>query len=252
MAAVTARPTIDDHRTALLADVDRFVATIRADALGNRVAACPDWNLGELVGHLGSVHHWATQAVVTAAQPPAREQPADTTHAAALTDWYRAAAAGLVAALDERSPDDLTWSPFTVPPTVAFWWRRQAHEIFVHRIDAELAADGVVSTIDPLRASDAIDEWFEAVIPRVLARTGAAVPDRSLHVHCTDVDGEWFVAPTADGGYRFERVHTKGDAALRGTAAELLLILTGRAPADPDLVIGDVAALDAWRALPGF
>ena len=43
------------------------------------------------------------------------------------------------------------------------WPRRQAHEINVHRRDAELAAGLEPAAMDPELASDGIDEYFELV-----------------------------------------------------------------------------------------
>ncbi len=58
-----------------------------------------------------------------------------------------------------------------------------------------------------------------------------------MHLHCTDVEGEWLVS--ADG--RVELGHAKGDAALRGSASDLLLALFKRVPLDSVEVVGDAA-----------
>jgi hypothetical protein len=134
------------------------------------------------------------------------------------------------------------------------WTRRLAHEMLVHRVDAEIAL-GLESVIDPDVASDGIDEWFFAIAPRVLRRGGAVCPDRSIHVHCTDVDGEWIAHPDGSGGIRVERVHEKGDAALRGAAASIFLTLWGRAPHGDAVggheAIGDPTAVEQWLAIGG-
>jgi predicted lipid carrier protein YhbT len=88
------------------------------------------------------------------------------------------------------------------------------------------------------------------MLPRMIQRDALTVPLSSLHVHCTDVAGEWMV--TARGaGVHVERVHAKGDAALRGPAEALLLRLWGRTPSSTIEVIGDQAGADAWLALGG-
>ena len=55
-----------------------------------------------------------------------------------------------------------------------------------------------------------------------------------------------------DGEYRFAPEHRTGDAALRGTAADLLLVLMGRAPRSSIDLVGDSEAADAWLGLPGL
>jgi hypothetical protein len=57
----------------------------------------------------------------------------------------------------------------------------------------------------------------------------------TVHVHCTDTEGEWFIHP--DG--RVEPIHAKGDVALRGTASDLLLAMFTRVGIDTLDVIGD-------------
>jgi predicted lipid carrier protein YhbT len=60
----------------------------------------------------------------------------------------------------------------------------------------------------------------------------------TLHIHCTDTDGEWLLRLTADG-IELERAHAKGDAALRGAASDLLLAVWHRADLDTIDVVGD-------------
>ena len=141
----------------------------------------------------------------------------------------------------------------------SFWARRMAHETAVHRADAEIAA-GLAVSFEPDIAADAIDEWLGFMSglggdgdPRV-----AALPDGAvLHVHATDEDldgaGEWLVrregaAVTVQPG------HGKGDVALRGPAARLLLVLLRRVPPDdPQVqVLGDPALLAGWLAATPF
>jgi hypothetical protein len=54
------------------------------------------------------------------------------------------------------------------------------------------------------------------------------------------------------GGIVAERGHAKGDAAVRGPAAELLLWLWGRRPLDGLDVIGDRSAAEALRRVTTF
>jgi predicted lipid carrier protein YhbT len=110
----------------------------------------------------------------------------------------------------------------------------------VHRYDAETAA-GTPTPVDAELAVDGIDEFLTVFVPRMGANFGP-VGDATVHVHCTDVDGEWLVACN-DGEVAVTREHAKGDVAARGTASDLLLFLWGRVSADTLEVFGDADLL---------
>lgn len=236
-----------DH---LLTDADRVAAVLAHGDLSAPVAACPGWDVRRVVEHLGWIHRWARQCALDAAPPTdtAPFVPGDRD----LAEWFRAGAADLATALLELDPSAPTWHPFTVARVGRVWPRRQAHETAVHRWDVQ-AAVGEPDPIDAELASDGIDEYFEVAVPRLVKREGLTVPTRSLHVHCTDVDGEWLVWGDGDQ-YRMERAHAKGDAALRGPAEAILLRLWGRTSPRADQLspIGDESALAAWLSFAGM
>jgi hypothetical protein len=114
--------------------------------------------------------------------------------------------------------------------------------------------------IEAAIAADAIDEWL------MLLTGGLGNPDErikalpagaGLHIHATDdgLDGrsEWMIRHDA-GGLTVEPGHSKGDAALTGPAASLLLVLMRRRPAsDPAVTVyGDSAVVDGWLASTAF
>ena len=233
-------------------DARRVAEVVRTGPLDAGVPACPGWSLRDLVTHLGDVHRWAAMAARTAQRPVEAEldrPPAGGSDE--LAAWIVEGADRLAATLEGLEPSAPTWHPFPVAKVAGLWPRRQAHETAVHRWDAESAV-GDVTPIDATLASDGIDEYFELGLPRLVVREGVRLPDGSLHVHCTDVDGEWLVT-SADGGLHVRREHAKGDAALRGPAEVLLLALWGRdAPGRDALeVVGDPAVADVVRYLVG-
>jgi uncharacterized protein (TIGR03083 family) len=235
-----------DH---IRADVERFAAALERGPLDAPVEACPGWDLARLAAHLGSVHRWARRAVLDVTRPDPTQRPDPDTD---WVPWLREGAAALIEALASVDPDGPTWHPFPVAQVARIWPRRQAQETVVHRWDAE-AAVGSPSPIDPELASDGIDEYFEIALPRLGVRERIELPPGSLHVHCTDVAGEWLVERD-DDGLRVVREHAKGDAALRGPAEAILLRLwnrTSRRAGDLDEV-GDQAVAAAWLALPGM
>ena len=229
-----------DLLAAIRRDSDRFYELAATADPTARVASCPDWTIADLVWHLGEVHwFWGTDIEMRASSPDEIEavKPKRPEAYADLLDWGRAQAERLVGLLD-GTPDDVavwTWALDDADHSVAFIRRHQVQEAAVHRWDLEHAVTGVGAPIDADAAADSIDEILGVTLPWGVG------PDKPLpgtvHLHCTDVDGEWFIA--ADG--RVERAHAKGDAAVRGTASDLLLGLYTRIPFDELEVIGDAA-----------
>ncbi len=230
------------HRAA----IDRegaALAAIPASGLGEPVRSCPGWDVAKLIRHTGRVHRWAAEHIAGAESPSGGPRPPE---GEALLPWYAESLALLTAELDRHDPSEPA-STFAGPGDVAFWLRRQAHEIVVHRWDAEDAVtpDGATPIAAPL-AADGIDEWFTLWIHRSTVVKGDGVPadmvGASLHVHCTDdiggEGGEWILRLAADGP-EVERAHAKGDAALRGPANDLLLALWHRIPLTAVDVVGD-------------
>lgn len=131
-----------------------------------------------------------------------------------------------------------------------FWARRMAAETLVHRFDAELTAGATPwAHVAPDAAADAIDEglWLlETFGPA--ARPALAGEGQTLHVHLTDVDGEWVITRELAGPH-VERTHRRADVAVRGPATAVLAVLTNRRePADGGVeVLGDTELLEHWR-----
>jgi uncharacterized protein (TIGR03083 family) len=244
--------TTDWYVDHLLADAERFAALLENADLDASVAACPGWDIARLAEHLGQIHRWANFCARNGRAPGEQEAASlESFDPARAADWMRAGATELATTLRAIDPEAPTWHPFPVAQIGGFWPRRQAHETSVHRWDAERAA-GRPADIDSTLASDGIDEYFEIVIPRLIARRQIALPSGSMHVHCTDVPGEWLVWAD-DSGYQVIRAHQKGDAALRGPAEAILLRLWGRTSqrADEMSPVGDESVLDAWLDIGG-
>lgn len=138
----------------------------------------------------------------------------------------------------ETTPDDVpvwTWALEDSQHNVGFIRRHQVQEAAVHRWDIERAATGRPEPIEPDVAADSVDEILAVTLPWGV-RPDKPLP-ASVHLHCTDIEGEWFIHP--DG--RVEPEHAKGDVAIRGTASDLLLALYTRVPIGELDVIGDAS-----------
>ena len=175
--ALLASLRADRSRLAQLADAD-LTAT---------VPSCPDWDVRQLLIHLGRIHRWA---IDSAQLPPGADfprlgpRPSDDTP---LVEWLTD---GLDELLDFLATTDLDapcWS-FTGPTTRRFWLRRQTHETSIHRWDAQ-AAGGEPEPVDGEIAVDGVDEWLEIESGRwYKGRPGVT---GTVHLHATDGDGEW-------------------------------------------------------------
>jgi len=206
------------------------------------VPSCPEWTVADLLVHLGGVQQWARVTVEQRATEriSRRELPGPAEGADVLA-WFREQTRALVATLAATDPSTPAWS-WTDDRTAGFWFRRQAHEAAVHRWDAELAAGRTVE-LDPALAADGIDES----LTMLSLRKDVTGSGETVHLHCTDTEGEWLVTLEA-GGPTIERVHSKGDVAARGAASALDLFVWGRVAPDTLEVFGDRDLLERFQA----
>jgi uncharacterized protein (TIGR03083 family) len=216
------------------------------------VPTCPQWTLADLLGHIGRVHRWAGYMVGQLSQRRATGKEYD--HALpedrrTYPQWVADGAEPLIATLRAADPDAPMWA-WGADQRARFWSRRMVHETTVHRADAELAL-GLVPEIDPSIAVDGVDEFLDnlpgaaAFAPAVADLRGA---DETIHLHATDVAGEWVIRLEPDG-FSWAHGHGKGDVAVRGAAADLLLFAYGRRRADDAdrfEVFGDRDLLARW------
>lgn len=224
------------------------------------VPTCPEWTFRQLATHVGRAHRWVAQIAATrSAEPiPFREVPDGRMpdEPAQHAPWLRDGAARVIAAVREAGTDPV-WAFGRVRPA-SLWARRMAHETAVHRADAEIAC-GREPEFAADVAADGIDEWLGLRAGPINGSPQLqALPDGAvLHVHATDgglsAAGEWLVHRQGSE-LAVQYGHGKGDVALRGPAARLLLVLLRRVPSDdPQVqVIGDAELLRGWLANTPF
>lgn len=225
-----------EYLAALERDGRAFATSIERAPNGSKVASCPEWDLDDLLWHLTEVHWFWRQIVETKAADPRGVGDLPRPDSSELPALYERELGALLAALRSADPATPVWT-WAKRKDIGFVIRRMAQETAVHRWDADLAAKGRGKrpVIEPQLASDGIDEFLDEFVndPREDAKV-----DGTVHVHCTDVAGEWLVTPTAEGLVT-TREHAKGDAAIRGCASDLLLVLWRRTPLTAVEVIGD-------------
>jgi uncharacterized protein (TIGR03083 family) len=212
----------------LQADLAR-IQSLAAGDLSSAVPSCPGWDLGRLVGHLGRVHRMALAVISTGSMnpaPPAELQAPPEDHDA-LRAYFAESSAQLVHDLSTTPLDAPCWTFLGTGDVTAFWHRRLAHEHAIHRYDAELAInDSQPIPID--LAIDGVNEYFIMTNVRVLPKKPEFALGGTLHLHTTDSpDGEWMIEQSGSS-FIVSHGHGKGDAAVRGTASDLLLALWGR------------------------
>ena len=236
------------YTEALRADGEAIAAAGRQD-IDAAVPSCPGWTMHKLLAHVGRVYRSVGCHVAERATEmiPADDIPRPP-EGNAIVEWFEEGHRFVQDALAGADPDDAVWT-WTGQSTMAFYFRRMAHETAVHRWDAE-AAFGQPGPFDSELSADGVSELFEVVLPFAVANWKMTLPDASLHLHRTDGDGEWLLAN--DGGHiKVSLEHAKGDAAVRAGGTDLLLLSWERIGLDSPGVetFGDADAARAWFAL---
>lgn len=217
---------------------DLFYAAAEASDPTLPVPSCPDWNIADLIWHLGEVHwFWATVIETRASDPAQIEnaKPARPSEQRELIAWGRSQADRMIQLL-AATADDVpvwTWALDESDHSVGFIRRHQVQEAAVHRWDIQTAAKQMPAAIAADAASDSIDEFLAITLPWcVRVDKPLAGP---VHIHCTDTQGEWYV----HGEGRVERIHARGAVAIRGAASDILLALYKRIPIENLEIIGE-------------
>jgi len=209
------------------------------------VVACPGWTLDDLAWHVGQVWDFWSRIVeehMTDVETVRTIEEPDKLTGDALIEWVTASHTAIYAALVDARLEREVWTWTGQNQNVEWVRRRMAQETAVHRWDAAHAV-GEPDDIDALVAADGIDEFLTYF-------TDAGGTDGDLggtvHLHCTDTAGEWFVSSLTADGIVFSREHKKGDVAIRGKASDLLLWLWRR-DAGPVDVVGDAELAARFR-----
>jgi uncharacterized protein (TIGR03083 family) len=240
------RLSLEQQLDSISTEGNRFWDAIDAARdLNSQVPSCPDWDINDLAWHVLGVHAGWTELVEHPTDDPTKAFEAEvasgdpTFDKTALVELGRGTMLRMVRTFGAADQQQPTWT-WAAQQDVAFITRHQVQEAAVHRWDAQTTAGVAVDPIAPEVAADAIDEFLTLSRP-AFTQGGPPLPG-SVHLHCTDVDGEWFVYP--DG--RIEPIHAKGEVALRGAASDLLLALYGRIPLDDLEVIGNHAVAQSF------
>jgi uncharacterized protein (TIGR03083 family) len=248
----------------LHASKDFWLAALRADspALQDAVAqagpdaavpSCPEWTVTDLVAHLTGVLHFvretAPRGVTTNPGANPVDQPSPSWDSA--LDGLRRELTGTIETLDALEADFPAWNWAPQAKTAGFWHRRMAHEVSVHRWDAEEAA-GRATPIETKLAADGISEVLDTWLPAG-KRKGPTDLHGVAHLTASDAGYEWFVrlrgagVALLDTGTILDTDDHHPRAEATGTASDLLLTLMGRRRTDRLVISGDPRLISALR-----
>ncbi|MDQ4010983.1 MAG: maleylpyruvate isomerase family mycothiol-dependent enzyme [Actinomycetota bacterium] len=219
-------------------------AAVSVDA-DTPVPNCPGWTTQRLVQHVGRVFDMVIRVLQAAdpGSPPIRMQPPSGDVFAGFDDRL----ATLLDLLEATDPATPVWnfSP-TAPKTAAFWSRRMAHEITVHRIDAQSAV-GIDSAVPSDFAADGVDEVLTRLIVGHTDAWAVAALSGTVLYHAADAGRAWAVRLVPGQlPQTVPEAVTEPDASVVGLADAVYRAAWGR-PSGA-LVSGDRALVDATRA----
>jgi uncharacterized protein (TIGR03083 family) len=233
------------HLEALRREGDTLLH-VASTNLSADVPTCPGWTVADLVAHVGRLYRYVAHQVRSTVQEPMDETDYPAAEVLAAT---ADAHAELLVVLAEVDPDSPAWNwDRGYPNVAAFWPRRMALETAVHRVDAQLAT-GTPGPVESWLACDGVEEALTQFLPRRRGRSKEELTG-TVHLHAldapADVPSEWTAEFGPRGATEIRHAHEKADAAIRGSASDLLLTVWGR-PATVER-FGDETVAAAARA----
>lgn len=243
---------------------DFWLAALRADGPALRAAvgelppetpvpSCPGWTIADLTRHAGVDLAYVAGFAANGRtdRPGERPVPPEVGWPETLA-WYDETFAHTLALLDGLDPEQPAWNWAPQAKKAAFWHRRLAHELSVHRWDAQMTG-GRAEPVEAKLAADGVSEVLDTWLPAG-RRRGPDDRHGVLHLQASDAGLEWFVRLRGAGVALLDTAtildtddhHARVGAT--GTASDLLLTLWGRTrPEDVLDVTGDASLLAALR-----
>ncbi|MFI5623129.1 maleylpyruvate isomerase family mycothiol-dependent enzyme [Nocardioides sp. NPDC051685] len=210
------------------------------------VPSAPEWTAADLLWHVAAeVQHFWTYVLESRPAEPTEdtyagpERPEDATYQERLAHFDELSDR-FIKTLEQTAPEEPTWS-WSNDRTAGFTYRRQAHEILIHRLDAELTA-GTVTPLDPALAADGIDELLDVFYGGKPDWASFAGGDHYVRVDAIDTDTQTWVQLGLVSGTRPNGDRLEDEPDLSVVAHEDV-----PAGIEPDVVIeGTAGDLDAW------
>jgi hypothetical protein len=232
-----------EYTDAVAREIEDLSAALAAGPLSDPVPTCSDWAVADLAVHVGEFCGFWSHVLCEGTGRP-KTPFTDPPRGDALAGWAAELGVHLVAELEATPSETEVWTWLDADKSAGFVGRRCAHELAVHRYDAQ-SARGTCSPIAPRLAADGIAEILDALLS-LRDRTGQG-SGQSMHLHGTDAreEAEWVITFHADR-VDARQGHAKADLALRGSVSDLELLLYGRPTLGEVEHLGDESVLELW------
>ncbi len=218
------------------------------------VLTCDGWKVSDLAVHVGDFCGFWTHVLCEGTGRPKTAFP-EPPEGVGLAPWVSALIGHLVDELGATPPHTEVWTWFDSDRTAGFVARRCAHELAVHRYDAQSSSRACTPIASDL-AEDGIDEVLDVLVA-ARDRSGRGT-GRIMALRCTDIGACWSVTLEHDR-IDVERVALdaadgagspgvgRSDVVVSGTASDLELTLYHRPTLSPVDVHGDYTVLEEWH-----
>jgi len=225
---------------------EALVVALEDAEVDDLVPTCEGWKVADLAVHVGGFCGFWAHVLCEATGRPKTPSP-DPPEGEELVPWLAALTGHLVDELRATSPGTPVWTWFEADRTAGFVARRCAHELAVHRYDAQSSSRSC-GPIPAELAEDGINEILDVLVT-ARDRSGRGT-GRVLALRSTDVGADWEVSIEADrigvGHSRADPAIADPDVVVSGTASDLELTLCHRPTLSPVDVHGDYTVLEEW------
>jgi uncharacterized protein (TIGR03083 family) len=195
---------------------------------------CPEWDAAELVRHMAAILQWMAAVVGSGDRGGRHGLDPGPEDEAELSSWYLSCLQNTVGVLAATDPDSPTWTFSSLGDRRAAWWaRRLAVEIAIHRWDAQHALNCAggprPAPVDAAIAQAGIQEFVTEFLPGLLSGEGGEHLTGVLHLRASDAEADWWIDLDTAASVN---PRPAADTDLRGSASDLLLWLTNRLAID--------------------
>lgn len=180
-----------DHLEVLRAERRRIVSVLDDADMDAPVPACPDWRLADLAWHLVDGMRFWQRSIRDGSADPGDVTDEPRPPVGELAANFERESAALVELLASRPADAPCWSWHPDGGTIGWLRRRQAHELRIHRLDVEQAADVEPTETDPAVAADGIDEMLTVFLTGTPPWASFVPDEATVRFAATDRDRAW-------------------------------------------------------------
>lgn len=229
-------------------ETDALMLAIESGELDDVVPTCSEWEIADLARHVGGFCGFWTHVLCEGTGRP-KPELGDPPEDDRLPGWTAQCAGYLFAELRATPAECDVWTFFDADQHARFVARRGAHELAVHRTDAQWA-HGAVDPIGAELAADGIDEVLDVLVNARGDRSPGT--GRVMTLRSSDLGSQWFI--TLDRDHVAVERRSEDDTPLEGsnlvvtgTASDLELTLYHRPTLSPVDVHGDYTVLEEWH-----